>query len=232
MNINKKKLGIIGAISIISVILISVFIFTQIGPYDKNNKKGIVVEIPQGATTSTISDILYKNKLIKNKTMFKISVKLSNKAQHFKAGKYLFNQTYSNKEIIEDISSGKIYNDGIKITIPEGSTSKEIVSILVGQKLGNEESYEKLISNPKEFYNQFKFLKEEDITSLEGFLYPSTYYFDENASEKEVLSVMLSQFNKVYTDKLRDRQKELKMTIEQVVNLASIVEKEAVLDAG
>ena len=41
---------------------------------------------------------------------------------------------------------------------------------------------------------------------------------------------MLSQFNKVYTDKLRDRQKELKMTIEQVVNLASIVEKEAVLD--
>ena len=55
MNINKKKLGIIGAISIISVILISVFIFTQIGPYDKNNKKGIVVEIPQGATTSTIS---------------------------------------------------------------------------------------------------------------------------------------------------------------------------------
>ena len=34
MNINKKKLGIIGAISIISVILISVFIFTQIGPYD------------------------------------------------------------------------------------------------------------------------------------------------------------------------------------------------------
>jgi len=223
MNINKKKLGIIGAISIISVILISVFIFTQIGPYDKNNKKDIVVEIPQGATTSTISDILYKNKLIKNKTMFKISVKLSNKAQHFKAGKYLFNQTYSNKEIIEDISSGKIYNDGIKIT-------KEIVSILVGQKLGNEESYEKLISNPKEFYNQFKFLKEEDITSLEGFLYPSTYYFDENASEKEVLSVMLSQFNKVYTDKLRDRQKELKMTIEQVVNLASIVEKEAVLD--
>lgn len=230
MNINKKKLVIIGIISIISVILISVFIFTQIGPYDKNNKKDIVVEIPQGATINTISDILYKNKLIKNKTMFKIFVKLSNKAQNFKAGKYLFNQTYSNKEIIEDISSGKMYNDGIKITIPEGSTSKEIVSILVGQKLGNEESYEKLISNPKEFYNQFKFLKEEDITSLEGFLYPSTYYFDENVSEKDVLSVMLSQFNKVYTDKLRDRQKELKMTIEQVVNLASIIEKEAVLD--
>ena len=230
MNINKKRLGIIGAISIILAILISVFIFTQIGPYNKNNKKDIVVEIPQGATTSAISDILYKNKLIKNKLLFKISVKLSNQAQHFKAGKYLFNQTYSNKEIIDDISSGKIYNDGIKITIPEGSTSKEIISILIGKKLGNEESYENLISNPKEFYDKFKFLKEEDITSLEGFLYPSTYYFDENASEKEVLSEMLSQFNKVYTDKLRDRQKELKMTTEQVINLASIVEKEAVLD--
>ena len=86
MNTNKKRLGIIGGISIILIILISVFIFTQIGPYDKNNKKDIVVEIPQGATTSTISDILYKNKLIKNKVIFKVSVRLSNKAQYFKAG--------------------------------------------------------------------------------------------------------------------------------------------------
>lgn len=230
MNINKKRLGIIGLISIIFVVSISVFIFTQIGPYNKNNTQGIVVEIPQGSTTNTISDILYKNNLIKNKVMFKISVKLSNKAQQFKAGKYLFNQTYSNKQIINDLSLGKIYNDGIKITIPEGSTSREIVSILVDKKLGNQDSYEALISNPKEFYNDFKFLEEDDITSLEGFLYPSTYYFDENSSEKEVLSTMLSQFNKVYTDKLRDRQKELNMTTEQVVNLASIVEKEAILD--
>ena len=197
MNINKKRLGIIGLISIIFVVSISVFIFTQIGPYNKNNTEGIVVEIPQGSTTNTISDILYKNNLIKNKVMFKISVKLSNKAQQFKAGKYLFNQTYSNKQIINDLSLGKIYNDGIKITIPEGSTSREIVSILVDKKLGNQDSYEALISNPKEFYNDFKFLEEDDITSLEGFLYPSTYYFDENSSEKEVLSTMLSQFNKV-----------------------------------
>ena len=230
MNINKKRLAIICSIFIILIVLVVAFVFIQIGPYDKNNKKDIVIDIPQGATTNTISDILYKNKLIKNKIMFKLFVKLSNKAQNFKAGKYLFNQTYSNEEIINDIASGKMYNDGIKVTIPEGSTSKEIVSILVGKNLGNEETYEKLISEPKEFYDKFKFLKEEDITSLEGFLYPSTYYFDEDSSEKEILSMMLSQFNKVYTDKLRDRQKELNMTTEQVVNLASIVEKEAVLD--
>ena len=230
MNINKKRLAIICSIFIILIVLVVAFVFIQIGPYDKNNKKDIVIDIPQGATTNIISDILYKNKLIRNKVMFKLSVKLSNKAQNFKAGKYLFNQTYSNEKIINDIASGKIYNDGIKVTIPEGSTSKEIVSILVGKNLGNEETYEKLISEPKEFYDKFKFLKEEDITSLEGFLYPSTYYFDEESSEKEILSMMLSQFNKVYTDKLRDRQKELNMTTEQVVNLASIVEKEAVLD--
>ena len=229
---DSKSKKIIVAISIILLVIIfmATFVITQIGPYNKNNKEDIVIDIPSGSTLNQIADILKENNLIKNKTLFKLYVRVSDNSSKLKSGKYLFNQTYSNKEIIEDISSGKIYNDGIKITIPEGSTSKEIVSILVGQKLGNEESYEKLISNPKEFYNQFKFLKEEDITSLEGFLYPSTYYFDENASEKEVLSVMLSQFNKVYTDKLRDRQKELKMTIEQVVNLASIVEKEAVLD--
>ena len=148
---DSKSKKIIVAISIILLVIIfmATFVITQIGPYNKNNKEDIVIDIPSGSTLNQIADILKENNLIKNKTLFKLYVRVSDNSSKLKSGKYLFNQTYSNKEIIEDISSGKIYNDGIKITIPEGSTSKEIVSILVGQKLGNEESYEKLISNPK-----------------------------------------------------------------------------------
>ncbi|MGL6104913.1 endolytic transglycosylase MltG [Romboutsia sp.] len=230
MDIKKSKWKIAVAISIAVVILIGVFIFTQIGPYNSKNKKDIIVEIPKGASVNAISDVLYENELIKNKQLFKIVVKLSNKAQQFKAGKYLLNQTYSNQDIVGLLASGKIYHDGIKVTIPEGSTSKEIVSILTKNKLGKKEVYEGLIKNPKELYEKFEFLKEEKITSLEGFLYPETYYFDEDSTENEVISKMLSTFNGMYTEKLVQRQKELKMTLSDVVNLASIVEKEAVLD--
>ena len=231
MDFNKNKWKIAILSFIVLVVLIGVFIFTQIGPYNKNNKKDIIIDIPSGSSVSKIADILYENDLIKNKVLFKGVVKFSNKAPQIKAGKYLLNQTYSNNDIVNLLVSGKIYQNGIKITIPEGSTSNEIVDILVSKNLGTKENYEKLIQNPKEFYDKFSYLKEDDIISLEGFLYPETYYIEEQLSEKEILSQMLSAFNNIYSDKFKEKQKELNMTLQQVVSLASIVEKEAVLDA-
>ncbi|WP_195939767.1 endolytic transglycosylase MltG [Romboutsia sp. 1001713B170131_170501_G6] len=225
---NKLKIALISLVVLLG--LIGSFVFIQIGPYNKKNKKDILVEIPKGSTINTMTDILYEKKLIKNKTLFKIVAKVSNEIPNIKSGKYLLNQTYSNNDIIDILSSGKTYQDGIKVTIPEGSTSNEVIDILVSKKLGNKEIYENLIKNPKEFYNDFPYLKEGDITTLEGFLYPQTYYFEEGTSEKEVLDKMLAEFGKMYTEKLQKRQKELKMTLQEVVNLSSIVEKEAVRD--
>lgn len=228
---DKRKKNIIAvAISVIIVILITTFVAIQIGPYNKNNKDDIVVDIPTGSTLDQVTDILEENNLIKNKMLFKLYVRISNKTSKLKSGKYLFNQTYSNKEIIEDLEKGNVYNDGIKITVPEGSTSFEIIDILVKNKLGNKDTYKELISTPDEFKKKFEFLNDEQIVSLEGFLYPSTYYFDENQSEKEVLNHMLETFESKYNDKLQKRQKELKKSLYEVVSLASIVEKEAVLD--
>ncbi|WP_018589746.1 endolytic transglycosylase MltG [Terrisporobacter glycolicus] len=233
MNLNndKGKKIVVFIIAVLILIIVTTFVvIQQMGPYNKGNKEDIVIDIPTGSTLSQVTDILKENNLIKNKTLFKLYVKVSNNSSKIKSGKYLFNQTYSNKEIIEDLSEGKIYNDGIKITVPEGSTSFEIMDILVKNKLGEKKVYEKLINNPKEFKEKFKFLDDEKIKSLEGFLYPSTYYFSEKQSEKEVLEHMLETFNSKYTDKLQKKQKELNKSLYEVVNLASIVEKEAVLD--
>ncbi len=230
MDISKDRWKLIAIISTIVLVLVSTFVFIQIGPYDKTNKEKIVIEIPRDSTTNSIAEILYDNELIKNKTLFEIAVKISNKASEFKAGKYMLTQNQSNSDIINILASGKIYNDGIKITIPEGSTWMEVVNILTNNKLGDKEKYKELILNPKEFYNEFSFLNEKDIISLEGFLYPETYYFDKEASEKEILSTMISQFERIYTDKFKQRQKELNISLQEVVNLASIVEKEAKFD--
>ena len=234
---NKKRtkpkiFKIIISTFLILVVFVGVFIYFQIGPYDKNSKKEIVVEIPSGSTTKNIADILYKNKLIKNKIVFEYNAKVSNKSTEFKAGKYKLSQSQTNNEIIDIIASGKVYNDGIKVTIPEGMTYKETIDILVDKKLGKKETYEKLINSPKDFYDEFEFLNQEDIVSLEGFLYPSTYYFDKKSSEKEVLSVFLNQFDKIYNNQIKEEMIKTKtdMTLQEVVNLASIVEKEAVLD--
>lgn len=229
---DSKSKKIIVAISIILLVIIfmATFVITQIGPYNKNNKEDIVIDIPSGSTLNQIADILKENNLIKNKTLFKLYVRVSDNSSKLKSGKYLFNQAYSNEEIIKDLSQGKIYNEGIKITIPEGSTSMEIIDLLTKNKLGDEKTYTKLVNNPKEFYDKFEFLKDKEITSLEGFLYPSTYYFKEDESEKEILSHMIEVFNSKYSETLRKKQKEEKKSLYDVIKLASIVEKEAVLD--
>ena len=232
MNLNDKKSKkfIVPIIIIFILLYIVAFVFTQIGPYNKNNKDDIVIDIPTGSTLNQVTDILKENNLIKNKIIFKLYVRLSDNSSKLKSGKYLFNQTYSNKQIINDLSKGKVYNDGIRITIPEGSTSIEIVDLLTKNNLGDKKVYKKLINNPKEFKNRFKFLDDENIVSLEGFLYPSTYYFKEDESEKYILNHMLETFESKYNDKLQKRQKELNKSLYEVINLASIVEKEAVLD--
>ncbi len=227
MNLKNNR---ILAILAITLIVITTFIFTQIGPYDRNNKEDIVIDIPSGSATSQISQILKENKLIKNKTLFELYSKLSKNASTFKSGKYLFNQSYSNKQIMQHISQGKTYNDGLKVTILEGLTYFETIDTLVKNELGDKEVYEELIKNPKEFREQFEFLDDERITSLEGFLYPSTYYFSKDQSEKEILVHMLETFESKYNKELQDRQKELNLELYDVVNLASIVEKEAALD--
>lgn len=230
MNLNNDKskkiiLAIVGVF-----IIMATFVFIQIGPYNKSNKDDIVVDIPGGSTIGQITDVLKENNLIKNKTLFKLYVRISNNTSKLKSGKYLFNQAYSNKAIIEDLSKGKVYNDGIKITIPEGSTSFEVTDILVKNKLGDKDIYQELINSPKKFKEKFKFLDDENITSIEGFLYPSTYYFDDKQTEIEILNHMLGTFESKYTERLQKRQKELKQSLYEVINLASIVDKEAVLD--
>ncbi len=230
MNFRKINLKVISIITIIILGLITGYIYIQIGPYDKNSKKEIIIKIPNGSTLTDVSNILKENKVIKNKVLFKVVSKFKPNEHGVKAGKYLLRQSYSNSKVLDILFSGKTYNDGIKVTIPEGSTYKEVIKYLTSKGIGNKEVYEKLINNPKEFYSEFKFLDEKDITSLEGFLYPDTYHFDKNVTEKEVLSNILKRFEKMYTDKFKREQKERGLTLQQVVNLASIIEKEAVLD--
>ena len=226
-NINWK---IIGITIVLLILLVVGYIYIQIGPYNKNSKKDILVEIPNGATLTKVSSILEENKLIKNKVLFKVVSKFKEDNNGVKAGKYLLSQKYSNSEILDVLISGKTYNDGIKVTIPEGSTYKEVIKYLTNKKIGKVEVYEELINNPKEFYDKYKFLDEKDITTLEGFLYPDTYYFEKDMSEKDVISAMLKRFSEVYTPELKEKQKKMGLTLQQVINMASIIEKEAVKD--
>lgn len=229
MPLTKSKWPLIGILVLAIIILVSYFGISQVGPYDKKSDKQIMVDVPSGSTINSVSKTLYEKNLIKNRLFFRITSKIS-QFSHIKAGKYLFTQKESNIDILKKLSEGKVYIHGVKVTIPEGSTYKEVINLLVDKKIGSKENYEKLINDASNFYDKYEFLKENNIKSLEGFLYPNTYYFDEKSTEKEIVAKMLDNFKKIYTDALKQKQKEMKWKLEDIIILSSIVEKEAVKD--
>ena len=69
-----------------------------------------------------------------------------------------------------------------------------------------------------------------DASSLEGYLYPDTYYLYHDSSPEEIIDILLSQFWKKFDENLQDRANQLGFSVHEVVTLASIIEGEAMLD--
>lgn len=197
---------------------------------DPKTNKEIIVEIPEGSRAKDISTILRDKKLIRNKRVFISNVKNSKNAEKVKAGKYKLSQNMDNKAIIDKLIAGKVYQDGIKVTFPEGSVSTDIVDKLVKRGLGKRETYVSLFRNPKEFSKKYTFLSNNKITTLEGFLYPETYFFKKGTSEKQVFEKMLAEFEKKYNKNIMPIVEKNKLDFYDTIIMASIVEKEAIND--
>ncbi len=196
-----------------------------------NSKTSIVVDIPEGSTAKKIAQILIDKNLIRNKRVFLSNVKNTEKAEKIKAGKYKFSQNMSNDQIIDKLIKGQIYQDGIKVTVPEGSVSTEIVDLLVKKGLGQRKNFVNLFRHPENFVDKHAFLKNKRIVTLEGFLYPETYFFKKESSEKAIFDKMLSEFEKNYNSKVKASVEKNKLDFYDTVIMASIVEKEAVKDS-
>lgn len=197
---------------------------------DPNDKSSIVVSIPEGSSVKTMAKILKEKGLIRNKSVFVSNAKETNQTDKMKSGKYKFSKSMDNQTIIDMMIKGKVYQDGIKVTIPEGSVSTDIVDTLVKKGLGSRDKYVKLFRNPEKFSKKFTFLNDKRIATLEGFLYPETYFFKKSATEEEIFTKMISEFEKKYVKNAQKYVEKNKLNFYDTIIMASIVEKEAVKD--
>jgi UPF0755 protein len=117
----------------------------------------------------------------------------------------------------------------VKVTIPEGLTYKQIVKTFVKKDLAIEDKFDSAMKYEKYDYDFIKQIKNVNNREfiLEGYLFPDTYEFAMNADEKTIISVMLTNFNSKLTKEHYDRAKELGMSMDQIITLASIIEREA-----
>lgn len=204
--------------------------------------KEIEVEIASGTGTATIATTLEKNDVIKDARVFRMYLKL-NKINNLQAGKYTFNNGKEGvKEVVKRLSSGDVQDNSIKITFIEGKTFDDFAKV-IEEKTNNTYDDVYNLVNDEEYINSLiekywfitEDIKNEDIyCSLEGYIKPDTYTFeDENVSVQKIFEVIFD-FTEKFFDKKNDDGETNKdlvpltgMSIHEVLTLASVVEKEA-----
>lgn len=211
------------------IIIISVFIFISFLiainlPYSFNlNKK--VVYITYGSNLKQISKNLSDNKVIRNKFLFEFYVLFTGSYKKIKAGEYEFFNYDSIRTVTLKMVKGEVLKH--KIVIPEGSDINDISVILSAAKLINKDRFLQLVSD-KNFLNKLGV----KYNSLEGLLFPDTYYFVIGESEEKIIMTMYERFKNMVKIDLEKYYNIYNYNIKgyNIIKLASIIEKESKAD--
>jgi UPF0755 protein len=212
------------------------YIQSALKPVDAGSKIHKTVDIPIGSSVTGIGERLEKNGIIKNAKVFKYYVKLNNEGG-FMAGQYQLSPSMDVPEIVSRLKTGKVLAEAtFKITIPEGKQLKEIAAIMAKATHQNEaDVFNKL--NDKQYIKSLM-IKYPDILTdeilhstvkypLEGYLYPATYpFYKPNPTVEEMVTAMLDKTRTVLSD-YTEKSKEKKLSIHQLLTMASLVEEEA-----
>ncbi len=211
-------------------------------PVDVNDDSAVVVTVKKGSSSSAIANLLYdeqedgslgKNQLIRNKAVFKVYVDFTGVGSKLRSGTYTFNRGMTIPEIVDMLAAGDgTVQETIKYTLIEGMTAEDMAKSLVKQGvLTSEDRFLKLCSTMKGITtNELMISSDEAVgraTALEGYLFPDTYEVYAGSSEETIINKMTTRFYGVISEAYILRAEDMGMTMDQVITLASMIEKEA-----
>ena len=240
-NGKKNKIILIGVIAIIAVMMITGIIFLNIynnalSPVAKKGEgKDIKLLVEKGDTVKEIAKLLKEKGAIKDENIFNLYTRISGKSA-FKQGRYKFNTENDVKTIVEKLVKGEVNKEEIKLQLLEGKTIKDLAEVVAKVTTNTKEQflakmkdkdYIKKLSEKYWFIDYDTVTKEGIYYPLEGYLFPDTYIFDnKEVSIETIIDAMLKQTEKKIAE-YKNIQGEKKLTVHEVLTLASIIELEA-----
>ncbi len=183
-------------------------------------------EIRSGEGVKEIARKLEDAKLIKNDLYFNYYIWRTNSREKLQAGEYELRGSMTIPEIVQVISIGEIVPNEIKVTFPEGMSSKQMEKIL-SEKGFTKDGFLEKVKTGAGAKTDYQFFSDRPAKAgLEGYLFPDTYIFFREAGAEQIISRMLFNFDEKLTPELRAEIKRQGKTIYDVVTMASILEKE------
>ncbi len=193
------------------------------------NKEDITatIEVTADDSISTIADKLEDAGLIQYKWFFKLFATVADAKDKIGTGTYELNTDMDYRALIIGMhnSSGNLNSDTVRITIPEGYTVAQIIHLMAEKGVNTEEN---LLEAAKTANFDYEYIdnSSEDISRLEGFLFPDTYDFYLNEKPTNALNRLIKNFDSKLDDDLLALAQARGYDLKKIITIASLIEKE------
>jgi UPF0755 protein len=178
------------------------------------------VIVPRGATLRVAAESLAKAGVVQNATAFRLYAMVRGRDRSIRAGTYMFERGRSWGDVLDDLRGGKGMEPSI--TIPEGWSLLQIVPQLARVLEAPVDSVEAAVRDTALLH-----ALDVPTPTLEGYLFPDTYVFQQGTTPRAAVRLMVERFQRVWQPEWDQRLQAMAMSRNDVMALASIVEKEA-----
>lgn len=234
MQENTRAWAIVG-ICLLCAIAISTYTIScanDILGIGRNKEKVVTVTIPANTSTASAIDILEDNGLVKHKIVCKVFAKLMKyRDDNYLPGIYYVNASVGVEKMLSSFKESSNHGETVKLTFPEGYSIDQIAEKLQKYEVCSTDIFYKTLEDV-DFASEYKFIasiqnKEARYHAYEGYFYPDTYefYIGENASS--VIRKFFDNFKDKWAQVYEDQAQKLGMSVDEVITIASIIEKEA-----
>ncbi len=191
----------------------------------------LVFTVEPGESVGQIASRLQSEGLVRDAQLFRLYLRYSKLDSGVEAGQFTLKKTMTIPEIAQALQSGK--RDELTLTIPEGRRLEEVAALVAQQTPISATTFLSLTRDAAQWaaHAERPFLAElPPGASLEGYLFPDTYRLPRDVTASDVIARMLANLDHRVTPVMRDKLDSQKRTLFEAVTLASIVEREAVVE--
>lgn len=188
-----------------------------------------VFYIKKGSTITDIAASLKTHGLIHSQRFFIGIARLAYPNTAFRSGYFHIQKNDGQRGIIQALTEQNGNHTLIKLTIPEDFSIQQIAARLEKKGICNKEAFEKAAytTAKSQFKDRYPFLQATDHASLEGYLFPDTYFFKQNEPIAVIIGKFLSEFNTHIYLPFRQGPDYPRFTFHQWLTLASMIQKES-----
>ena len=223
--LQKKIVFGIPALAILFVMVVAFVIIPLAGSSSYTGERGVPVyfTVRPGMSVSEIGKELYERGIIDSEMKFWWTAKLNGFENKVKSGTFAMQTGMTPRDALEILVYGNTVT--IRFTIPEGFSVRDIAQRLDDEGLVKADAFISLAKT----YRPYPYVEERENVryAVEGFLFPDTYEINGEFDATRIMQMMAENFDRRLTKDMRDRAREMDLSIYELVTLASLVEKEA-----